>query len=1059
MNAATTQLVREHIKGIVTRGLDEYGSFPVQEDEVKFYRVAVDLLLAVTDRIERRDVVTLSPLKPVLVAGVFTLNFDVTRSIAIFESIANSLYRELDENGLADPDTVREYQKYEGLLAEVISDARALLTESTAEYLSGIEEYGVAEKTINLPSTSSRLLRANRQANASTAPARSRLRGSFADTFAKAVDSRAQAIVQAAKEINEVISDSRVPEPLGSVDADLLVATFAGEGKKIYADAAKLYNFSVEFGGYQGSVVGAVDYQARYYEYLMAMSYGKVLPQGVLEGSFGDFGQIYGYRSTEQQVPGLKFLETLYTTRSANQKVGASSPVSERYGVSGIQNRYVFPQGSEAGPDFVSLALEAVYVLCLKAGDTIAAIRKPGFSLQADVLAKVFPASSDARERAEGMTGAVGGLLKAHRALFALTGYKTDLGGFSDRFRELSGLLSELTQTLRTAGFRPGGYVPSLDLTYYEPDRNVVTTKLKGLGFSQAEIQNILSITSFTDLLNRFAPLTDSQDVISFLRAFDLTKLLYEFGGQDAIDQYIEFLYGNQPVIRLLELLDVNRTLTSKVAASDYSKLIGYLVPLTYAVDPEQLVTLDSVLRRNNLDLFESISLLVQQGVPTVLKDKGSVSMLSGMVAQMVGFPAESKYASQQPLWNQLISESAGNVGEDIAGVYDRAEGITPTELYTYLNGPSATSPLGQLLDGVRGGRMTSLLRYCNVFGLLYTLSPFKNSGQLINKSAEEFGEILSLLDTFEALTERLYVAYLILQDQVSSRRAEAPVYTDPLVQAQNKEFAALADLVTTGTLDPDLYEISESPGTGNARIPNGTRVSNSLLPEEAALVSTRGAGLGIFTQQASEVEDSGYLRVAVSNLLASGIGVTAGTQVNSTAESLGILPVPDYTVSYSLPVPDTSTSPSSNFDPLASCQRFGTTNCVDKGYDTSALCSSNYNKSLFPETGYGQNPAFALGTNVPIDRPLGSGLTRDIAYTSVPTDHPQQPFTVSGLTDLSRTRILKDSEMLCAGFKDVFEYGACMNLLKCKRFKPPTSGRFWLEFCPSTLQGGRFRR
>jgi hypothetical protein len=1054
--SAATELVREHIKVIVTRGLDEYGNFPVQEDEVRFYRVAVDLLLAITDRIERGDVVSLDPLKPGMIAGVFTLNFDATRSLAVFEAVARSLYQDLEENGVVDPDTVREYQKYERLLAEVISDAKKLLTQSTREYLGSIEEYGVAERIVDLPPTQSRLLRENRQPVNSAVP-RSRLRDRYANIFDRKVQSRAEAIVGAAKEINEVISDSRVPEPLDPVDTDLLVATFAGEGKKVYADAERLYNFSVEFGGYEGSAVGSVDYQARYYEYLMAMSYGKVLPRGVLEGSFGDFEEIYGYRTTSERVQGLKFLETLYTTRSANQKVGSSSPVAEKYGVSSIKNRYVPLQGGFAPLDFVSLALEAVYVLCLKAGDTIASVRRQGFSLQSSVLGRVFPASNDAAGRTGGMTGAVGGLLKAHRALFALTGYEPDLGDFSDRFRELANLLTELTQTLRTAGFRPGSYVSSLDLTYYEADRGVIEGKLANLGFSRAEIQSILSATNFTELLDRFAPLTDSQDVISFFRAFDLTKLLYEFGGQDAIERYIDFLYGNQPVIRLLELLDVNRSLTSKVTSSKYSKLIGYLVPLTYAVDPEQLVTLDAILRRNNLDLFESISLLVQQGVPTVIKDKESVSLLSGMVAQMVG---GTDYASQQPAWNQLISESAGNIGTDVAGLYDRAEGLTPTELYTYLNGPSATSPLGQLLDGVRGGRMTSLLRYCNVFGLLYTLSPYRNSGQLVNKSAEEFEDILSLTDTLETLSERLYVAYLILQDKGSSVRSEEPVYTDPLVQAQNKSFGALVDIMSSGTINPDSYNIVESPGIGNSRIPNGIRISNSLLPEEASLVSTRGAGLGIFTQQASESEGGGYIRIAVSNLLASGIeevGNNNRVQTETADAESGPSSIPDYTTSYNLPTSPTTSAAPSAFDPIASCQRFGTTNCTELGYDINALCSRGYNKSLFPETGYGQDPPFSLGT-VPIDRALGSGLTRNVSYATVPTDHPQQPFSVSGLTDLSRTPILKDSEMLCAGFKDPFEYGACMNLLKCKRFRPPTSGRYWLPYCPSTLQGGRLK-
>ncbi len=1056
--SAATELVREHIKVIVTRGLDEYGNFPIQEDEVRFYRVAVDLLLAVTDRIERKDIVSLDPLKPGMIAGVFTLNFDVTRSLAVFEAVSKSLYRELEENGVVDPDTILEYQKYEKLLGEIISNARELLTQSTREYLGSIDGYGIAEEIINLPPTQSRLLIDNRR-SITSAPPRSRLRSRYTNVFDKSVDSKAKAIVEAAKEINEIISDSKIPEPLESVDTDLLVATFAGEGKKIYADAEKLYNFSVEFGGYEGSVVGAVDYQARYYEYLMAMSYGKVLPQGVLEGSFGDFSQIYGYLSTSEQVPGLKFLEPLYTTRSANQTIGSSSPVAEKYGISGIQDRYVFPQDREATQDFVSLALESVYVLCLKAGDTIAAIRRQGFSLQASVLGRVFPASNDARERASGMTGAVGALLKAHRALFALTGYEPDLGEFSDRFRELANLLTELTQTLRTAGFRPGGYVPSLDLTYYEADRGVIEKKLANLGFSRAEIQNILSATNFTELLDQFAPLTDSQDVISFFRAFDLTKLLYEFGGQEAIDRYIDFLYGNEPVIRLLELLDVNRSLTNKVIASNYSKLIGYIVPLTYAVDPDQLVTLDSILRRNNLDLFESISLLVQQGVPTVIRDKSSVSMLSGMVAQMVGFSGESEYASQQPLWNKLISESAGNIGRDIAGVYNRAEGITPTELYAYLNGPSATSPLGQLLDGVRGGRITSLLRYCNIFGLLYTLSPFRNSGQLVNKSAEEFSEILSVTDTLETLSERLYVAYLILQDKRSPTENKASVYTDPLIQSQNKEFKALIDIVNTGSIDPDAYRISESPGVGNSRIPNGVRISNSLLPEEAALVSTRGSELGIFTQKESESEDGGYLRIAVSNLLAAGI-VGIGNTQSTLEQEISTLPVsslPDYTTSYSLPLSPASQPTPSAFNPLTSCQKFGTTNCAEQGYDTSSLCTKGYNKSLFPEIGYGQDPAFTSGV-VPVDRALGNGLDQNVSYTSVPTDHPQQPFTVSGLTDLSRSRVLKDSEMLCAGFKNIFEYASCMNLLKCKRFKTPTSGRYWLPYCPSTLQGGRLR-
>lgn len=48
-----TELVRERVGIIVTRGLDAYGYFPVEEDKKLFFGVAVDWVLAITGRIER----------------------------------------------------------------------------------------------------------------------------------------------------------------------------------------------------------------------------------------------------------------------------------------------------------------------------------------------------------------------------------------------------------------------------------------------------------------------------------------------------------------------------------------------------------------------------------------------------------------------------------------------------------------------------------------------------------------------------------------------------------------------------------------------------------------------------------------------------------------------------------------------------------------------------------------------------------------------------------------------------------------------------------------------
>jgi hypothetical protein len=1058
-----TELVRERVGIIVTRGLDAYGYFPVEEGKKLFFGVAVDWVLAVTGRIERREVATLTPLRNELVASVFALGFDKDLAQTLFELVSDSLYKEIGGSGLNDPDTVRTYRKYDELLAEALSDLSNLLRSGVQEYLAGIPAYGVSDTVIELPPSRSRLLASNRRVPSDEGfTYRSRLVSRFTTVFDQAVASRADIVSSASPDINAITSDSKLDGELPPVDDSLLTATFAGEGSKVYADIQQLYGFAVEFGGHQGSLVGSVDYQARYYEYLMAMSYGKRLPGGLVGGEFGQFGEIYEQRVTDTAIPGLKFLEPLYTTRSGNQSGVRSNPNVTRYSM-GLADRYVFPDLEAT--DFVSLTLESVYVLCLKVGDAVRSLlnRPPAgignTTLHLDALSKVFPQSSDVRERGTGFTGAIGSLLSANRSLYALLGYEPSLHNIADKFKAMSVLVSSLTDTLRAVGFSPGGYVPSLALTIYEPDRSLIAQRLNRIGFDAVEVQEIMAIESMSDLVSRFAPLTDSQDVISFFRAYDLTKLLYEFGGQAAIDQYTDFLYGVSPdtaILRLLELLDKGRSLASRVRGSEFSRLIGYVVTLTYAVDPTQLTTLDSILKRNNLDLFESITQLVERGLPTVIKDRDSVSLLSGMVAQMVTSD-NSGYEDQKPLWNDLIERSAGNVGPGVAGLYDRAEGITPTELYAALGGPSATSPLGKILDGVRGGQMTSLLRYCNMFGLLYTLSGYRNSGQLVNESADQYTLILEMLDTLETLSERLQVASIII-GEIDSTGTMSTTYTDPVVQAQNKEFAALTDLVEGGT---GSFPIAESPGIGNSRIPNGVRMGNSLTPEEAAIISSVGNSLGAFTQSISNTVDSGsYIRIAVSNLLASGIDVTgAAVSTTVTPASSAIAPIKDYTTSYRANVGGTTPSdPLANvpaFSPVASCQKFGGTDCSELGYEPDQLCRNNFSKALFPESGYGTPSA----TNVPVDRPLGSQLGADVTYGAVPATHPQAVFSADGLSKLSRTSVLKGSEMLCASLKDPYQYGACISMLKCKRFDPPYKGRYSFAFCPSTLHGGRLRR
>ena len=1065
------ELVRERVSIIVTRAFDAYGYFNTEEEKRQFFETSVEILLIVNDRIERDDVISIVPVKERLLASLFVFGFDKTVIEKVFDLVAKSVFAEIESQGFVDPDTVRVYQRYADLLAEAINDLDSLIRTDIVEYVGGLEEYGRSELRVDLGRTGSRLIKENRAPV--TDGFRSRLgTRRFETVYNRKVSEYAQIVSASAEDINAITSDSRVnfdvPE---SVDTDLLSDTFAGGGKSIYADVVRLFNSAAAFGGYQGSVSGSAEYLASYSEYLMAMSYGKRLPAGLLGGDFGRFDRIYGDKSLPERVAGLKFLEPLYQTRSGSQSVSEVYPVAERYG-NGVTDRYESPE-RRPGTNFGSLILESVYIECLKVGDTIQSLINrplPGIgdtTYVLSVLQNVFPPSLDGLGRDKGVTGGVYKLLVSYRKLFALFGTEPDLSGIQGPLTSLSSVLSDFAQTVKGIGFKAGSPVPSLSLTYHEPSRVRIRENLERLGFNGPEIDLIMSAKTFTELVESFAPVTDSQDIISFFRAYELTKLLYEFGGQESIDAYTDFLYGvddpTRSLIRMLGFLDRGRSSASKVVGSQYSKLIGYVITLTYAVNPAELSRLNQILVRNNLNLFESISLLVQQGTDTVIKGKGDVDMLGAVAAQMVTSDM-SGYESQKPLWNRLISESAGNAARrDLNGLYLTADGIVPEELNSLLNRPSSTSPLGQLMDGVRGGNLTSLLRYCNLFGLLYSLSPYRNSGQLVNNDVKDYGLMVELIATVEKLSERMKFSAILLESDLG-----APAGGDvPLLAVQNKTFSAFTALVA-GQIDGlGNSAIAESPGIGNSRIANGLRIDNSLTPEESAIIAPQAASLGLFSERAGREESSSYIRFAVSNLLSS------VRMSESELRSLGgevSLPTPttsdpqpqragDFTDTYSPAVPvDPAlplTSPTT-FDPIASCRRFGGTNCTEIGYDPGSLCEKPFSKALFAEQGYGQQ---SDDPSVSVDRPLGSRISRSRTFNRTGTSDPEYLFGRFGLTESTRRQgVMKDSEMLCASLTDPFEYGACMSLLKCKKFKPPYAGKYSLPFCPTTLHGGRIR-
>lgn len=1060
----TAQLVRTRAVPIVLGASDSY-FFRTEEEKRQFSAIAVDLLVKVSERIENLESVSIKELEKELIFAVFGFGFEVGVLTELVGLVWENVRKEVERVEVEDPESLELYNRYERLIVEGIEGYLEVASDGIVEILEKVEGYGVSDMEIDLGKSVSRLIRNNRAEVDNSVPYSKRLKVRFGQLFDKNVKEQRDKIFLAAYDINGVISDSEVKLPAPEViDIDLLTATFAGEGKKIYDSVVSLLGRGASLAGYQGSAAGAIEYKAAYLEYMLAMSYGSILPRSSLGGDFGDFEKIYGEKSRNGEISGLEFLEALYRTRSANQSQSLSKPVSDKFLGKGVSNRYKLPDNIQMS--FGSLALEAVYEECLKLGDSVNSVLNfapkgiGDVSYIYSILQSVFPPSVSFRGREEGLTGAIYRLLQAYKKLYALTLTEPDLGGFFEQVADLSESVQSLSQVVKSAGFRrEGGIVASLELKIHTPSREKSEKRLKALGFTLPEIDQIMSAENFSQLLERFSPLTNSQDVISFFRAFELTKLIYEFGGQESIDQYINFLYGvdeSKSLLRLLEFLERGRSTASKVTASKYSKLIGYLITLTYAINPAELIKLNSILAKNNLNLFESITLLLQQGKSTIIKDRSQINLLSGVAAQMV-VSDNSDYVLDRALWNNLIEKSAGNAG-DLTGLYDRVSGIIPEELNSILNTPSPTSPLGQLIDGVRGGNLTTVLRYCNILGILYSLSGYRNSGQLVNKSASEFEPILRTVSIMDNLSSRLDLLYNIFRSG-SSEGKTASAYTDPLIVAQNKPFEALLRVITGEERSGGL-DFIDPPGIGNSRVPNGVRMDNSLTPEEATVIAPLGRDLGVFARSGGSATSSGFVRVSIDNLLAS--GVTG--QVPEVATAVETQPnvssvVPEKTVSYVVAEQKTplAIDYGAKFSPNESCRRFGGTNC---DVDETVLCSKGFNKSSEPETGYGQsltpgqpNPA------VMIDRPLGQSLTPEVVNNVIPQFSPDYYFTQYGLSKSSRAGLLKGSEMLCATLDNIFEYSACMSLLKCKKFKPPYLGKYSLPFCPTTLQGGRFNR
>jgi hypothetical protein len=716
--------------------------------------------------------------------------------------------------------------------------------------------------------------------------------------------------------INEIISDSKIPKYSEriTIEEEVLPFTFGGIGKQVLESVNALKQISEAFGDYEGSPVGGVEYIAKFSEYLLASAYGRNVPV-VFEiinnnSIFGKFNLLFASSAPPNRLPGLKFLDKFgrlrsfthsqtlpVVTSSTSNKIiynpiyaQFSGGVKDSYEIFSLKNTYA----QAANIDLLLYAIEALYKRALFVGDAVKAISNtlnskgqvPGYEglgsieVQIRELQNVFPPSTfivdinPSEPVGPGFTGAIRYLLNNYSrfsgALINPVFPAKSLEFFVSWIQRVKNKLEEVVNLLNSIGLGTSNYIPNLFFRNLEVKDTKIIGFLRSLGFRDSEINQLFEINNFTELVQKFAPLTDSSDLKSFFRAYELSQLIHEFGGQEAINAYLSFLYSSNSLDSLLNILSLSQKDKSKatyLSLDKYPKLIGLLIGLTYAIDPNQLVKFNNILGKNNLTLLESISFLFQKGESTIIKSSGDVDILTPLAQQMIsGVYAQDTLSTPSlnydqvntsaPIalkqWTKIIGNNLGKIDSQniVRHLYNRSSGLTPKELLKILNDPDSPTELGALVDGFSGGAFTSFLRYANISGLAIKLGFYKNSYQTNNFFVEnqpDFYVIPTFISGLYSITDSISVIETIFNaslDYTFEQDAEFLTTLQPLVYSQNKEFEALAQVLQLGgagqTSLPELNQIAssfiiqESPGTGNSRKPNRAPVKNSITPDQA---------------------------------------------------------------------------------------------------------------------------------------------------------------------------------------------------------------------------------
>ena len=1047
--------------------------------------------------------------------------------------------------------------------------------------------------------------------------------GRFKEVFNKNIEQYYIGFLENGFDINSISSDSEIKEYSSPVivNEDLLSTTFGGEGKSLLNSIKRLKSLGDYFGSYEGSIVGGTEYITKYSEYLLACAYGRN-ESNIFEiinnqTSFGKFDILFVSKITTNKIPGLNFLRGFLKLKSFvhNQQIGDGIDISKQtifYNPvyvqfkDGVKDRYVPKVKKDSYTitpeiDLLLSSIETLYNRCLYLGDLVTAIlssldergRLKGYEglgsiePQLKELQRVFPPSPYINDLEYGITPGLSGsiklLLESYSSLSKTFTYSRLPGKSLEFILKVSSVIgeqiNEVINTIKKLSISSFSYLPNISNRSFQSQNTSIINFLRSLGFKDSEINSLLQANNFTELVSSFAPLSDSDDLKSFLKGFELSQLIYEIGGEEGINAYLSFLYSTSDIDALLNILSIAQKDKSKatyIQINQYPKLVGLLIGLTYAIDRNQLIKFTKILGKNNLTLLESITYLFESGQDSIIKSRDNIELLQPIINQIIQGNYSDPFSSPDltypqtnktvPIalkqWTQLLGDNLGSISsvDFISGLYDRSIGLTGKELLQILGTTSPTTPLGQMLDGFNGGNFTRFIQYANITGLGIKLGYYKNSAQLNNFKLENVSPVLGILPLLEGLestVEAINIINIIFESNLdytyTSNKNEK---LQTLLNAQNKTYESLSDTVSqllASTDEENLIAIKdfasnapilESPGIGNSKLPNRIPAINSITAEQYralfAQETTSASGIANISKDISSSLINNFIKFAENNKLINLINQTdeSSSLANKSNRSSSWQPASAYEtqpvnievspLGYKVPgiyLDEEGTTDKiisnvlgvsykqqnafemsipkellSQFDPIASCKRFGGSNCQELYEGVAERCVTELNKSLSPEE-YKSVPGVS-STSISIDRPLGSFVDFKPSKSFVSTSQYNTPpiytsllnqklegfgnkgepitsqifstplvfssgggevseynNTEFGVIEGIKAKLEKNTEFNCAMFDSPFEYQMCINIIKCKKFSLPFEGKYSLDFCPKTLAGGRLKK